>query len=166
MAHGTWPFLPVPCSGRQTCSAGKRRHGCPASRAYHQWGSPALRPILIRIRQVAAAHASGAQFYSPTGIVRGGHTVSILAVCQAPNFSPTEAPLTLQPRRVTKLNSAGRHRHNCHAPRAHRLWQVTKLNTSALLNLRDLELSLLNLRDLNLLPNCQTGSQTAFRHRC
>ena len=34
------------------------------------------------------------------------------------------------------------------------------------LNLRDLELSLLNLRDLDLLPNCQTGPQTALRHGC
>ena len=31
--------------------------------------------------------ASGAQFYGPVGIVSGGHTAGILAVCQAPNFT-------------------------------------------------------------------------------
>ena len=46
-----------------------------------------VRDLRCRIRQIATAHASGAQFYIPTGIVRSGHAVGILAVCQAPNFT-------------------------------------------------------------------------------
>ena len=62
-----------------------------------------IRSLRCRIRQIAAAHAQGAQFYSSAEPVSGGHTVGILAVCQVPNFSPAEAPVTLQPPASTPM---------------------------------------------------------------
>ena len=43
-ACGAGPFLPVPGSGHQTCSAGEHGHGRHASEAYHQERSQTFRP--------------------------------------------------------------------------------------------------------------------------
>ena len=43
-ACGAGPFLPVPGSGHQTCSAGEHGHGRHASEAYHQERSQIFRP--------------------------------------------------------------------------------------------------------------------------